>query len=462
MIYITGDTHGNIDFPKLKNYFKKRYVTDNDYLIILGDVGMVWSENEVFINEYFYLGPTVLFIDGNHENFELLNMFPIVEFKGAKCHRLYDNVYHVLRGEILNLNGLTFFCMGGATSIDKPLRIDRISWWEEENISNKDILNGLCNLEKVNYSVDCVLTHCAPSFVTRKMFGYQADNNTEILERFRSQLTFKHWYFGHYHEDKSWNKYCCFYNNIMEINKTNETKNIKYPILVLRNDKRLYNPKTGRKVKIKVEDLPEWYYKARGCFYSLKGVADVAFRRSWTDNHLDKDASVYLHYHGKLKKNKLYEPLNGDDWYSSVWRGYSKEVCLGLEKYSPHLNLKKLKAAINLNYDHYNQRRELIEFKDHSDVVARPFPEIKTPHYTDKYSGEKARYSVFQGETILSDFLDLDYAITYSKIYIHSKLRTDHFEELKDDVDFDCVCVYKTGIDSSKWIFIKKIKDEGI
>ena len=69
MIYITGDTHGNIDFKKIKDYFSKKYVTNEDYLIILGDAGIVWSENECFIHNYAYLGLTILFIDGNHENF---------------------------------------------------------------------------------------------------------------------------------------------------------------------------------------------------------------------------------------------------------------------------------------------------------------------------------------------------------------------------------------------------------
>ena len=100
MIYITGDTHGNIDFPKLKEYFDKHYVTEKDFLIILGDAAIIWNEKENYLSDYYCLGPTVLFIDGNHENFELLNSFPVVEFKGAKCHKLHQMVYHVMRGEI--------------------------------------------------------------------------------------------------------------------------------------------------------------------------------------------------------------------------------------------------------------------------------------------------------------------------------------------------------------------------
>ena len=47
MIYITGDTHGLIDIDKLKHYFKKKYVSKKDYLIILGDAGIAWNEETV-------------------------------------------------------------------------------------------------------------------------------------------------------------------------------------------------------------------------------------------------------------------------------------------------------------------------------------------------------------------------------------------------------------------------------
>ena len=178
MIYITGDTHGNIDFYKIKEYFKNKYVTKEEYLIILGDAGIVWSEKEFYIRDYSWLGLTVLFIDGNHENFQLLNKFPIVNYNGAKCHRLASNVYHIMRGEIIELNDLLFLCIGGATSVDKFHRIEGISWWDEENISDNDIANALENIKKYNYSVDYVLTHCAPSKYVKKMFGFKTDSNT--------------------------------------------------------------------------------------------------------------------------------------------------------------------------------------------------------------------------------------------------------------------------------------------
>ena len=218
MIYITGDTHGNVDFDYLKDYFNNRFVNENDYLIILGDAGIVWSEKENFIDDYAMLGLNVLFIDGNHENFELLNRFPIVTFNGAKCHKLYENVYHIMRGEIIKLNNKTFFCMGGARSIDKIYRIENISWWKEEDIGFNDIENGLSNLKNVHNTVDYVLTHCAPTSIINKMFNYKQDNNTKILEKFKEIINFKYWYFGHYHENKKYDNFEVLYRRIIILN----------------------------------------------------------------------------------------------------------------------------------------------------------------------------------------------------------------------------------------------------
>ena len=218
MIYITGDTHGNVDFDYLKDYFNNRFVNENDYLIILGDAGIVWSGKENFIDDYAMLGLNVLFIDGNHENFELLNRFPIVTFNGAKCHKLYENVYHIMRGEIIKLNNKTFFCMGGARSIDKVYRIENISWWKEEDIGFNDIENGLSNLKNVQNTVDYVLTHCAPTSIINKMFNYKQDNNTKILEKFKEIINFKYWYFGHYHENKKYNNFEVLYRRIIILN----------------------------------------------------------------------------------------------------------------------------------------------------------------------------------------------------------------------------------------------------
>lgn len=224
MIYITGDTHGEYDFFKLKMFFREKKVTIDDYLIILGDAAIVWSEKENYISKYSALGLTILFIDGNHENFVMLNEYPVVEYLGGKCHKLADNIYHIIRGEIITINNNSFFCMGGATSIDKAYRTPYLSWWPEENIAEDDIVNGLDNLKKVGFYVDYVLTHCGPSSVVEKMFDFKPDKDTAILEKFDNLLFYSHWFFGHYHFDKTLGKYRCFYDNIYELPLISDVK----------------------------------------------------------------------------------------------------------------------------------------------------------------------------------------------------------------------------------------------
>lgn len=80
MIYITGDTHGDIDYKKLLT-LKEKNLSYDDYLIICGDAGICWSPQsfQYHLDLYNDIGCTIIFIDGNHENFEMLNQCPLVE-----------------------------------------------------------------------------------------------------------------------------------------------------------------------------------------------------------------------------------------------------------------------------------------------------------------------------------------------------------------------------------------------
>ena len=181
MIYITGDSHGLVDFDRLKYYFEDKKVSLDDYLIILGDAGILWQENDNHIENYSSLGLTILYIDGNHENFDLLNKCPIVTKLNAKMHQINDHIFHILRGEILEIDGIKMLCIGGATSIDRIYRMEHVSWWEDEHIKYEDIDNAIINLNKYDFKVDYILTHCAPALIVYPMLGFIPDKNTNII-----------------------------------------------------------------------------------------------------------------------------------------------------------------------------------------------------------------------------------------------------------------------------------------
>ena len=219
MILVTGDIHGCTDIGKLsaKANPVQKLMTKEDFLIIAGDFGLVWNNDaeDLWWRKWLDMKPyTTLFIDGNHENFEMLNALPIVEIFGAKAHKVSPNVFHILRGEIMTIEGKTFLAIGGATSIDKYLRRNRISWWEEENITKEDLENAYKNLERYNYEVDYVITHCAPTSTLPRMFPFEADDDTDKLDELKARTNFKKWYFGHYHKDKTHGDYRCFYYDI--------------------------------------------------------------------------------------------------------------------------------------------------------------------------------------------------------------------------------------------------------
>lgn len=206
MIYVTGDTHGARDFFKLLSPELSK-LTKNDYVIICGDAGVIFNAKEApyFINLYSYLPFTVLFVDGNHENFDVLNSYPEEIWCGGKIHRLSNSVIHLKRGQLYTIENRTFFTFGGALSFDKCRRKEGESWWEQEMPTQCDYNEAVANLQGIEY-VDYVISHDCPTFLMNDVAKYSrklqdegviVSKSNEYLEQISKQTSFKHWYFAH-------------------------------------------------------------------------------------------------------------------------------------------------------------------------------------------------------------------------------------------------------------------------
>ena len=128
-VYLTGDIHGGMDMGGIPAFAEGEGagLTRDDFLIILGDFGLVWreppSDREVELLAWFEAQPwSTLFIDGNHENFDLLEALPVERWHGGRVHSVRPHVIHLMRGETFEICGSTFFCVGGAHSIDEKRR----------------------------------------------------------------------------------------------------------------------------------------------------------------------------------------------------------------------------------------------------------------------------------------------------------------------------------------------------
>lgn len=224
MIYVTGDTHANIDIGKLstKRFPQQKGLTKDDYLIICGDFGLVWdgSAREVWWQDWLSVKKfTTLWVDGNHENFDILYEFPLIDKFGGKVREIAPSVFHLDRGQVLTIDEKKIFVMGGARSIDRDQRIEHISWWKQEMPSNEEMGRAICALEKYGWDVDYVVTHCAPRSVQTMLAAwYENDPMVSFLERVRADLKFKRWYFGHYHVDRQiTEQFTALYNKVIPI-----------------------------------------------------------------------------------------------------------------------------------------------------------------------------------------------------------------------------------------------------
>lgn len=230
MIYCTGDTHGN-QYKWVDQI--EPILSSGDILIICGDFGIgfwngrYWSEETFFdyISEQSY---TVLFVDGNHENFNKLNSYPVEKWNGGKVHKLRHNLIHLMRGEVYCIEGLRIFTFGGGYSIDKYRRQENISWWPQEMPSEADYRNAEENLKKIGYQVDFIITHTAPSesvyyLSTLRSTGIRNDVAEELplttfLDGIRQRVTYRHWYFGHFHVDlELWRNQTAMLHTIREL-----------------------------------------------------------------------------------------------------------------------------------------------------------------------------------------------------------------------------------------------------
>lgn len=222
-IYVTGDCHGGFQRFTTQNFPQLKGMGRDDYVIICGDHGGVWAGEQADGRKLGWLEDkpfTTLFVDGNHENFDLLSAYP----EKGRVHEVRPHVLHLMRGQVFDIGGLTWFTMGGAASHDiedgildpaapdferrywalrrmnARFRVLGHSWWPEEMPSETEYAEAKANLERAGWCVDCVLTHCAPaSIALRVNRHYQPDKLTDFLEMVRQRCRFSQWFCGHYH-----------------------------------------------------------------------------------------------------------------------------------------------------------------------------------------------------------------------------------------------------------------------
>lgn len=204
MVYITGDTHG--DLERLDSIRLKK----GDTLIICGDFGFVWdgsAKEEKILRQLGKKKFNICFLDGTHENFELLDNYDVGVFCGGKAHNISGNLYHLMRGQIFSIEGMTFFAMGGGESPDIDMRFDNDAWSRREFPNSDELTEGADNLEKCGCKVDYVVTHEPPakikSFLKLKSeIPVRITGLNAYFDEMSNACEYERWFFGSMHIDK--------------------------------------------------------------------------------------------------------------------------------------------------------------------------------------------------------------------------------------------------------------------
>jgi len=226
-IFITGDTHCDHDWRKIntKNFPEQKKLNKDDFVIIAGDFGGVWAQDDTdkfIIKTYEKRNFTTCFVDGNHENHDAIDRYPVEEWHGGKIHRISDTVIHFMRGQVYEIDGRTIFTMGGAESSDKESRVEGESWWSREVPSDEEYDEAIRNLRAHDFKVNYIVTHCAPEdylYCTEMDVTRRPNKQTAFFSNIITEhgIEFDGWYFGHYHRDIDFEKFHCVYQRIIEV-----------------------------------------------------------------------------------------------------------------------------------------------------------------------------------------------------------------------------------------------------
>lgn len=160
-ILLLGDAHGNSSFVE---YAAAAAARNGCSLILqLGDFG--YWEHTLAGREYLdrvnramvECGISLLFVDGNHENHEMLRA--LNDRKNCRLDGLVtvrERVAWISRGTRWTWNDRTFAAIGGAASVDRSMRTPGWTWWPEEVLCLEDVSH------LVGEYTDVVFCHDAP------------------------------------------------------------------------------------------------------------------------------------------------------------------------------------------------------------------------------------------------------------------------------------------------------------
>lgn len=246
--FITGDKHRN--FQKTKKFCRDMRTRKKDVLIILGDSGLNYYEDErddQLKKELEECDITWFCIHGNKEKRpQNIGTYGIRSFCGGKVYYepQYPHIYFAMDGEIYTFEGRKYMVVGGAHSVDKMRCLaEQLPFFEDEMPDGtvKALVEDA--FKKEGNTVYGIMTHTCPlkylpveMFLStrqdaankqkhrkakpKNIFEPNIDRSTEEwLDSLEEKIHYTVWFCGHYHIDKQIDKIYMMHDEIRPLHQ---------------------------------------------------------------------------------------------------------------------------------------------------------------------------------------------------------------------------------------------------
>ena len=209
----------NVDYSKITN------------LIILGDFGLPWfncpvdengihptNKTDEYLLEWFNKKPfRILAVMGNHDNYDMLKKLPSVKMFGNTVLKVSENIFYLRRGLVYIIENKKFLVLGGARSDDKAYCPPHKCWWSQEEWSEEEKEICLHNIKEHDSNFDFILSHTGTSagiantdtyyLNEENLIKLKDDSNVAFNDLIDCKITYKKWFFGHWHSDWGYDNY---------------------------------------------------------------------------------------------------------------------------------------------------------------------------------------------------------------------------------------------------------------
>ena len=223
MIYITGDTYGDISrFQKSKIKFKK-----GDTVIVCGNFGFYCNKDKIAEKALKWLSKqkfSVAFLHGAIDDVAFLNSLPRIDWNGGKAAMPFENVYFLPQGEVYEIEGNRFFCFGGGENLDFLGEGYSEDFYSVSVITDEIKQKTADALAAIEHKPDYILTHDAPSklrIIIRQRKGQLEPLCTpfhQFLDGIWESCKFSGWFFGKYRDNHTVAPYYhCIYDKYYPI-----------------------------------------------------------------------------------------------------------------------------------------------------------------------------------------------------------------------------------------------------